>query len=142
MNIIDMLAVEKKQSSSELSNKIAKNSEIRKIERRADDIAFSVENFIADEARFIENGLSYSPTESRLSDEDKEELLKKLKEVSKTIGEKVNKIVNEIFDGVEKEENKEEPKEEKPESKEVELKVETPAIPQTTTPAVFPSFGY
>lgn len=80
MNITDILGNLPKQNSDELSSKIAKNAEIRRIKSRNEDFISSVLNFIGDENQYIQRGLSYcdDPARSRLSDEEKKELTKYL----------------------------------------------------------------
>lgn len=141
MNIADMLSGLKLPTNDSISNKIALKAEIKKIEREADYITNNILDFITREVEHINRGLTYGEV-SKISEEDKKELLKKLEEVVKTLPSKVKETVDDIFSS--SEENKEEKKETSDGddgNKEVEVKVTAAHSPSPLN--IAPSaFGY
>lgn len=106
MNIIDLLG-DSKPSTNDFSKKIAIKTEIQKIENRTNDIAKSVMDLLADESKYIKNGLSYCcsnvPDDSGLTDDEKNMLIQKLCDAVKKIPEKIEKIVCDLSPNCDKE---------------------------------------
>ena len=99
MNILDMFnSTGIKAEDNVISSKLAVKSEIRKIERRSDDIVGEIIDFIKCEVSFINDGCTYScNNKPSISDADKKMLLKKALETAK---EKVEdeKLISKIED--------------------------------------------
>ncbi len=110
MNITDILGNLPKESSNELSTRISKNSEKRRIQSRIQSYITDILNFLGEENKYIQNGLSYSfPNHSTtLSDEDKKELTNFLVSEVKSLPEKLKTEVNSFFQDVSKDEDKKE----------------------------------
>lgn len=110
MNITDILGNLPKQNSDELSSKIAKNAEIRRIKSRNEDFISSVLNFIGDENQYIQRGLSYcdDPKQSKISDEEKKELTKYLVSEVKNLPLKLKAELDRFFNDVDEDKKPEE----------------------------------
>lgn len=110
MNITDILGNLPKESSNDLSTKISKNSEKRRIQSRIQGYITDILNFLGEENKYIQNGLNYSFTtrQTTLSDEDKKELINFLVSEVKSLPEKLKTEVNSFFEDVSKDEGKKE----------------------------------
>jgi hypothetical protein len=110
MNITDILGNLPKENSNDLSTKISKNSEKRRIQSRIQSYITDILNFLGEENKYIRNGLSYSFPDrpSTLSDEDKKELTNFLVSEIKSLPEKLKTEVNSFFEDVSKDEDKKE----------------------------------
>ena len=110
MNITDILGNLPKENSNDLSTKISKNSEKRRIQSRIQSYITDILNFLGEENKYIQNGLNYSfPNRpSTLSDEDKKELTNFLVSEVKSLPEKLKTEVNSFFEDVSKDEDKKE----------------------------------
>ena len=110
MNITDILGNLPKENSNDLSIKISKNSEKRRIQSRIQSYITDILNFLGEENKYIQNGLNYSfPNRSTtLSDEDKKELTNFLVSEIKSLPEKLKTEVNSFFEDVSKDEDKKE----------------------------------
>ena len=110
MNITDILGNLPKENSNDLSTKISKNSEKRRIQSRIQSYITDILNFLGEENKYIQNGLNYSfPNRpSTLSDEDKKELTNFLVSEIKSLPEKLKTEVNSFFEDVSKDEDKKE----------------------------------
>lgn len=110
MNITDILENLPKENSNDLSTKISKNSEKRRIQSRIQSYITDILNFLGEENKYIQNGLNYSfPNRpSTLSDEDKKELTNFLVSEIKSLPEKLKTEVNSFFEDVSKDEDKKE----------------------------------
>lgn len=139
MNIMDIFNNEKNNENS-LSNKIKVKTEMKKIERRIEDMASNVLDYISSEIDFINRGCSYS-CPNPLSNNEKEELISKLKECVKALPEKLKSELDDIFACDKKKDEKEDSEdkeEDKPEVK--EIKVELHPHHEEETPHF--TFGY
>lgn len=110
MNITDILGNLPKENSNDLSTRISKNSEKRRIQSRIQSYITDILNFLGEENKYIQNGLSYSfPNRpSTFSDEDKKELTNFLVSEIKSLPEKLKTEVNSFFEDVSKDEDKKE----------------------------------
>jgi hypothetical protein len=139
MNIMGLM---NNAAPNSFSNKIAKRNEEKDIEKISDRIIDDALRTLSCKADFISKGLSYCEESSKITDDEKQELLKKLETQAKEIPEKLKKEIEIIFGGEEtKEETKDNDEEKnKDNGAAVVIKtVETAPI----TPAPAPSmFGY
>lgn len=110
MNITDILGNLPKQNSDELSSKISKNAEIRRIKSRNEDFISSILNFIGDENQYIQRGLSYcdDPRQSKITDEEKKELTNYLVSEVKNLPLKLKAELDRFFNDVEEDKKPEE----------------------------------
>jgi hypothetical protein len=135
MNIMGLM---NNAAPNSFSNKIAKRNEEKDIEKISDRIIDDALRILSCKADFISKGLSYCEESSKITDDEKQELLKKLETQAKEIPEKLKKEIEIIFGGEETKDNDEEKN--KDNGAAVVIKtVETAPI----TPAPAPSmFGY
>lgn len=108
MNITDILGNLPKESSDNLSIKISKKSEKRRIQSRIQSYITDILSFLGDENKYIQNGLSYNSFPNRpstISDEDKKELINFLVSEIKSLPEKLKTEVNSFFEDVSKDED-------------------------------------
>lgn len=148
MNITDLLGNIKPVSENTMANKIAVKAEIKKIERRAEDIVEQILNFISNETDFINNGLTYGhnsssiygcdSTSKHISEEEKKQLLKKLEEVIKQIPNKLKETIDDIFSSSNSD-SEEKKAEEQPKDNKEEVKV---TVNPVNTDTVSAMFGY
>jgi len=89
-----------KTAENKMSAQIAKNSEIRKIDQRIEDMITRVIDFLGEENRFIVNGLSYGQPAFILSDVDKKELTNTLVAKIKEFPKKLDAELGKFFDGI------------------------------------------
>lgn len=104
MNITDILNNLPEQNKNTLANKIQKNSEVRRIKSRIDNYISQILDFLGEESKYISNGLSYSenPTcGSKLTEEEKKELINVLVSEVKSLPEKLKAEVNKFFEETE-----------------------------------------
>lgn len=113
MNVIDLLSGYK-PSEDELSKKLAIKSELQKIETRAGELVKNIFDFVLYETKFIKNGLSYEPNSSnafQLTDNEKDIIVQKLYNVTKTLSSRIDKeMAGIVLDLKGKSEKKEEEK--------------------------------
>lgn len=109
MNILDMFnSTGIKAEDNVISSKLAVKSEIRKIERRSDDIVGEIIDFIKCEVSFINDGCTYScNNKPSISDADKKMLLKKLKESCYCLSDKIKSEIDDVFGDIDEKEQKE-----------------------------------
>lgn len=145
MNILDMFNVTKPTENS-FSNKIAKRTEEKEIERFAEKIVDDVLRTINYKFESISRGLTYG-SEPKISEEDIKDLTNKLKEQIKVIPGKLKTEMESIFGTTSEEEKKED--ENKNDNKEEKSAVETEAPEQATVQtqpeapvASISAFGY
>lgn len=104
MNITDILNNLPVQNRNTLANKIQNNSEFRRIKGRIDNYITQILDFLGDESRYISNGLSYSENPvcgSKLTEEEKKELIDVLVSEIKSLPEKLKTEINKFFEGTE-----------------------------------------
>ena len=142
MNITDILDGMKKDASETLVTKLQIRTESHKIDQRSEDFANNVINWLADEIKYINNGLAYGydPRRQVLSDEDKKILLDKVKETALSIPGKIEKQLKEIYSDSSDEKKEDEKEEPEQEVKQVEVEIQ-PAVSATQAPT-FSNFGY
>ena len=124
MNITDILNNLPEQNKNTLTNKIQKNSEVRRIKSRIDNYISQILDFLGEESKYISNGLSYSenPTcGSKLTEEEKKELTNVLVSEVKSLPEKLKAEVNKFFEETEGSSNSEDNKKEDNETPTVSL---------------------
>ena len=100
MNIMDILN-NLPDNKNNLSNKIAKANEIRRIKSRTTDFISQILNFVGEENNYISNGLSWSSRtvdEQKISEEDKKELINVLVSEIKSLPEKLKSELNNFFE--------------------------------------------
>jgi len=100
MNIMDILS-NLPDNKNNLSNKIAKANEIRRIKSRTTDFISQILNFVGEENNYISNGLSWSSRtvdEQKISEEDKKELINILVSEIKSLPEKLKAELNNFFE--------------------------------------------
>lgn len=100
MNIMDILS-NLPDNKNNLSNKIAKANEIRRIKSRSTDFISQILNFVGEENNYISNGLSWSSRavdEQKISEEDKKELINVLVSEIKSLPEKLKSELNNFFE--------------------------------------------
>lgn len=100
MNIMDILS-NLPDNKNNLSNKIAKANEIRRIKSRTTDFISQILNFVGEENNYISNGLSWSSRtvdEQKISEEDKKELINVLVSEIKSLPEKLKSELNNFFE--------------------------------------------
>lgn len=100
MNIMDILS-NLPDNKNNLSNKIAKANEIRRIKSRTTDFISQILNFVGEENNYISNGLSWSSRtvdEQKISEEDKKELINILVSEIKSLPEKLKSELNNFFE--------------------------------------------
>jgi len=100
MNIMDILS-NLPDNKNNLSNKIAKANEIRRIKSRTIDFISQILNFVGEENNYISNGLSWSSRtvdEQKISEEDKKELINVLVSEIKSLPEKLKSELNNFFE--------------------------------------------
>jgi hypothetical protein len=88
-------------NKNNLSNKIAKANEIRRIKSRTTDFISQILNFVGEENNYISNGLSWSSRtvdEQKISEEDKKELINILVSEIKSLPEKLKAELNNFFE--------------------------------------------
>jgi hypothetical protein len=88
-------------NKNNLSNKIAKANEIRRIKSRTIDFISQILNFVGEENNYISNGLSWSSRtvdEQKISEEDKKELINVLVSEIKSLPEKLKSELNNFFE--------------------------------------------
>lgn len=105
MNIMGLM---NNAAPNSFSNKIAKRNEEKDIEKISDRIIDDALRTLSCKADFISKGLSYCEEGSKITDDEKQELLKKLEAQAKEIPEKLKKEIEIIFGGEETKDNDEE----------------------------------
>jgi flagellar motility protein MotE (MotC chaperone) len=88
-------------NKNNLSNKIAKANEIRRIKSRTTNFISQVLDFVGEENNYISNGLSWSsrPIDGqKISEEDKKELINVLVSEIKSLPEKLKAELNNFFE--------------------------------------------
>ena len=108
MNIMDILS-NLPDNKNNLSNKIAKANEIRRIKSRSTDFISQILNFVGEENNYISNGLSWSsrPIDGqKISEEDKKELINVLVSEIKSLPEKLKSELNNFFEETKEDEDK------------------------------------
>ena len=108
MNIMDILS-NLPDNKNNLSNKIAKANEIRRIKSRTIDFISQILNFVGEENNYISNGLSWSSRtvdEQKISEEDKKELINVLVSEIKSLPEKLKSELNNFFEETKEDEDK------------------------------------
>ena len=136
MNIVDMMTgLNVQNTENSFSNKIAKRSEEKDIERFADNIVDDVLRRVSDRFMFISKGLSYGEMR-KISEEDSKELTNKLKEQIKEIPNKLKTEIEAVFGTS----SNEEVKDKKEESS---IETQQPAPAEEPAPvASISAFGY
>lgn len=100
MNIMDILS-NLPDNKNNLSNKIAKANEIRRIKSRTTDFISQILNFVGEENNYISNGLSWSSRpidDQKISEKDKKELINVLVSEIKSLPEKLKSELNNFFE--------------------------------------------
>lgn len=105
MNIMGLM---NNAAPNSFSNKIAKRNEEKDIEKISDRIIDDALRTLSCKADFISKGLSYCEEGSKITDDEKQELLKKLEAQAREIPEKLKKEIEIIFGGEETKDNDEE----------------------------------
>lgn len=144
MNIMDFMKDISSETNAEnlFSNKIAKRTEEKEIERFAEKVVDDVLRTIDDKFKFISRGLSYSP-ESKISEDDIKDLTNKLKEQIKTIPGKLKTEIESIFGITSDDDKKEEDKKEENSAVEIETPAQaTVNVQPEASVASFSQFGY
>lgn len=99
MYITDILNNLPKQNGNSLSAKITKNTEARKIRVRLENYISQILDYLGEENDFITKGLSYNYG-SKISDEDKKELLDLLVSEVKMFPDKLKTEINKFFSDI------------------------------------------